>query len=314
MKLHRLFLPLLAACIAVPATAMAQEEPRRPGMIGIVFEERDGGPVRVVQVRPGFPAAEAGVREGDVLIALGGRPPAEHMRPGSPAMRAGDTVRVRISRDGVEREVAVIAVERPARTVFDPAVHEARRIVLQRERLEEPLRELTGRIDSLQRRILVDTVVFRQRVDSIVRRMEESAIALERLPQMRVTVREGIPVREHGTPAGRRPFLMELGRRAAAGAELAPMNEGLGRYFGGAREGVLVLEVGPGTPAERAGLEAGDVILRAGDEPVATPEDLRRRMSAASGTLPLQVLRQGRRHDLTLEWRQEPVRRRIGTQ
>ena len=48
------------------------------------------------------------------------------------------------------------------------------------------------------------------------------------------------------------PFFMELGRRSAAGAELAEMNEGLSAYFGGQRQGALVIEVSPESPASRA--------------------------------------------------------------
>ena len=77
-----------------------------------------------------------------------------------------------------------------------------------------------------------------------------------------------------------RPFFMELGRRSAAGAELAEMNEGLRRYFDNVQGGALVIDVSPNTPAARAGLEAGDVIVRAGGREVNGPEDVRRALMA----------------------------------
>ena len=40
--------------------------------------------------------------------------------------------------------------------------------------------------------------------------------------------------------------------------------------------GVLVLEVTPGSPAEKAGLKAGDVIVRLGDEKLSDRSDLAR--------------------------------------
>lgn len=104
------------------------------------------------------------------------------------------------------------------------------------------------------------------------------------------------------------PFFMELGRRAIAGAELAEMNEGLGRYFR-TDEGVLVLRVADGTPAGRAGLEAGDVIVRANGEAVESVRDLRRALFSGEGEGPgnLEVLRQGSRRTLEIERLRERV-------
>lgn len=105
-----------------------------------------------------------------------------------------------------------------------------------------------------------------------------------------------------------RPFFMELGRRSAAGAELAELNEGLSRYFGGQREGALVIEVAPETPAARAGLEPGDIIVRAGGEQVEGPEDVRHALTRAEdGRVEMEVIRRGDRRTLSLEWTGERV-------
>jgi C-terminal processing protease CtpA/Prc len=64
-----------------------------------------------------------------------------------------------------------------------------------------------------------------------------------------------------------------------------------------------VIDVSPNTPAARAGLEAGDVIVRAGGRDVNDPEDVRRAlMGEEDGSVPLEVVRQGRRRELTLRW------------
>jgi C-terminal processing protease CtpA/Prc len=119
-----------------------------------------------------------------------------------------------------------------------------------------------------------------------------------------MSLRDGISVEGHG-----QPFLMELGRRSAAGAELAEMNEGLSRYFGNVQEGALVIDVGSDTPAGRAGLEAGDVIVRAGWQDVDDPEDVRRAlMRSENGTTELEVVLQGRRRTLNLQWDGSGVR------
>ena len=66
--------------------------------------------------------------------------------------------------------------------------------------------------------------------------------------------------------------------------------------------GVLVAEVIDGTPAQKAGLENGDVILRIGSDEVANPNDLSRRVASfpPGERLRLRVLRDGRERNLTV--------------
>lgn len=91
-------------------------------------------------------------------------------------------------------------------------------------------------------------------------------------------------------------MITSFGNRAIAGAELSELNEGLGEYFG-VDDGVLVMRVPDGTPAARAGLEAGDVIVRAGDRAVNSIADLRTAISRAGrgSELALEVVRKRER-------------------
>jgi len=68
-----------------------------------------------------------------------------------------------------------------------------------------------------------------------------------------------------------------------------------------AKEGVVVNGVERGSPAERAGIKKGDVIVAFRGEPIKSAQDLRNRIGlAAVGTeAPLTVLRDGKRRDLT---------------
>jgi len=68
-----------------------------------------------------------------------------------------------------------------------------------------------------------------------------------------------------------------------------------------AKEGVVVNGVERGSPAERAGIQKGDVIVAFRGEPIKSAQDLRNRIGlAAVGTeAPLTVLRDGKRRDLT---------------
>lgn len=337
MKFRGIWLPLLAAALLAPGVVRAQEDEddRRPGMIGISFntEDDDGDGVRVIEVRRGGPADDAGIREGDVVIRLNGRVAVEAFRTLPETLEEGDTVRLRIRREGGgEREVVVVAQRRPE-TRFgwvSPGRGERPMIFFNRDSAEFPLEALTLRIDSLHTHLMhLDSGFVRIQMDSLVNLFNDSArVFIQRIPNMefrlegpelealRLQGRLGELDEELTTQFYRldelggdlegvqgQPFFMELGRRAAAGAELAEMNDGLSRYFGGLTEGALVIEVAPNTPAARAGLEAGDVVLRAGGRPVDGPEDVRRALMAAEdGEVVLEVQRQGRRRELTLEW------------
>jgi S1-C subfamily serine protease len=66
--------------------------------------------------------------------------------------------------------------------------------------------------------------------------------------------------------------------------------------------GVLVLSVEPDSPASRAGVAGGDVILSLGEQAVAAVDDLHRYLTQdrIGASLPLTVLRRGRRIRLTI--------------
>jgi S1-C subfamily serine protease len=63
--------------------------------------------------------------------------------------------------------------------------------------------------------------------------------------------------------------------------------------------GVLVLEVQPGTPAERAALKAGDVIVSVDGKEVSNSQELSRALSGDE--IRLEVLRQGQPLSLTVQ-------------
>ncbi|MEJ2504575.1 MAG: PDZ domain-containing protein, partial [Gemmatimonadota bacterium] len=75
----------------------------------------------------------------------------------------------------------------------------------------------------------------------------------------------------------------------------------LAEYFDNASEGVLVLRVAERTPAARAGLRPGDVIVRAAGRAVETVGELRSLLARTDpGSTELRVVRKGRVHTLTL--------------
>ena len=57
------------------------------------------------------------------------------------------------------------------------------------------------------------------------------------------------------------------------GFEGEPLSAQLAQYFG-VKDGVLVRSVGAKTPAERAGLKAGDVVIKVNGTPVMSPREI----------------------------------------
>ena len=90
-----------------------------------------------------------------------------------------------------------------------------------------------------------------------------------------------------------------LGQRMVAGAELSPLNPDLARYFG-TEEGVLVLSVTGASPAERAGLLAGDVIETIDGVAVRDIAGARTEFARAFASPPVavEVIREGERVSL----------------
>jgi serine protease Do len=97
-----------------------------------------------------------------------------------------------------------------------------------------------------------------------------------------------------------RPRLQD---RSHLGVEVQGMTPQLAEYFGlSKRSGALVIFVFADSPAAKAGLKAGDVILSAGGETVENPQDVRRVLTEKSeGAIEFKILRDRQEQTLKVQ-------------
>jgi len=97
--------------------------------------------------------------------------------------------------------------------------------------------------------------------------------------------------------------------RAYLGVMIQPVTHPLAEQFGvKVHEGVLVTEVQPDTPAGKAGLKSGDVIVEFAGKPVASPQELQGvvERTEIGGKAPIVVVRDGKRVNLTVTLGEQP--------
>src|SRR5512146_2796597 len=96
----------------------------------------------------------------------------------------------------------------------------------------------------------------------------------------------------------------------SVGALVENLTPQLRDFFGVKNDaGILVRSVERGSPAEVAGLKAGDVVVRVGQDPVNDSGDWRRAMRNKSGDVPVGIVRDKREQNVTLKM---PARKETG--
>lgn len=306
--------------------------------MGLAFEGDDTIIVR--QVMDGSGADEAGVQVGDIILSVNGdRANGRVMAELAESLEADDRVRLVVRRDGRERTLDVTAREDvcPYRTMLterpfsvlcmrrdsggvatdEDCEHEFTFEMRDLEKMRVPLRmwsesgdsgtwfrmEGPDGFDSIfvdldSVRMMSDAMVFQ--LDSLRRLIPftfEMADSLRMLmPELEMRLRES---EESMHAHGLMLRSMELGARALAGASITELNEDLAEYFEADR-GVLVTEVEEGTPAARAGLRGGDVIIAVNGNDVNELGDVHRHAARAEGPVELTITRRGERRTIRL--------------
>jgi serine protease Do/serine protease DegQ len=93
-------------------------------------------------------------------------------------------------------------------------------------------------------------------------------------------------------------------RRGFVGVAVQDLNPELARAFGvGRREGVVVVDVEPGSAAQEAGLQQGDIITRVGEREVEQESDFHSQAAIMfiGDEIEVELLREGRRRTVELE-------------
>ena len=81
--------------------------------------------------------------------------------------------------------------------------------------------------------------------------------------------------------------------------DLAPV---LAKRLGADRQrGAVIVMVKPGSPADTAGLKAGDVVLTAGQSPISGASELGRALDPDAKSIDLEIVRRGERQQVTLK-------------
>ncbi|MDQ6831442.1 MAG: PDZ domain-containing protein [Gemmatimonadota bacterium] len=273
-RLMREDLPRVMARTEARAAMRVDQEPPA-GWIGVYFS---GAPDEVVISN-----------NGEKTVRYHAYPLIVSVEPGSPAERAGISAGDRLlSLGGVDMTTGALSLERllqPGRTV--------------------PVRvKRAGDV----RTVVVN--VGRRPDDFVFTMMPPPAPGTP--PQPPVLEGPGSRVRIMRTPGSApvatvapmppMPPMSLMGPMGLAGAELTPMQPDLAEYFG-TGHGLLVVRLSPGTPAERAGLRAGDVILGADGTELRTIRTFQMVLERAGDrSVKIDFLRKREKKSATLTW------------
>jgi hypothetical protein len=250
---------------------------------------RDSGGVRSPTLRPGFifPNPEHAFPFEVLAVRT---PVADSLRGEITRLREGisDIRRQQLSRQReLEASLGRSAEERILRDGRLAGLQRQEKALLaQQEALSEQLRRLSD--EEIKRQWARAQSLYEQNLSRMMRIQSE---AQERLDRERREAASRTP-ETHVLSRGGGGSPVIVGQSVMLGAHLAPLNPDLAALFS-VPEGVFVIHVPAGTPAADAGLVGGDIIVRIGDEKVASLADLRFGLASPSAPIRIQVIRRG---------------------
>jgi serine protease Do len=256
-----------AAVVSLAAQASQEEQGRRRprvmmldgrgAQIGVTVDETAEG-VRIADVDQDGPAAKAGMRSGDVVTEVDG----ERVRSARQFSRliqespGSRSVKLGVLRDGKRQTIEVTPESRSWDFGID-AARIGREVERSMRDIEPRLRELEPRLRELEPRLR------EFRFDGP---MDFDFNMLPRLTSP----------------------------RARLGVQLNELTPELAQYFGAKDGGVLVASVTKDSPAEKAGLKAGDVITSIDSDRVRHANDVVDELRDKSGEVTIGIVRDKR--------------------
>ena len=230
---------------------------------------------RIVDIEPGSPAEKAGVMRGDSIVELGTTDVVKGNVRFDMLLKPGAKLPVVVRRGGENKAMQLVVAKRPneapeACSSVDRAISAAM----------QPM------IISLPDRFEVLTTMPR----------------IARPPRAPVAAVAPMPAEAPLPATAPNAFTFSYSSGDfLAGAELRRLSADLADLTG-AEDGVFVIGVARGSPAEQSGLKGGDVIVRANEMPVVRPDQVARALrDSDEGSVKLVVVRKRQKQTLTIK-------------
>ena len=236
----------------------------REGRISFTVDEYP----QILSVDPDSPAAQAGVRSGDVLLAMNGR---DVVRQGpiplSELLTPGETVKLRVQRGRERKELPVrVGLAREMRVRVAPGI------------------AMPRAVPGASPGVYAPQPPVPPGVRVVPARPPEGSSA-----STWVVTTDG----------------MTIWGAAMLGAQFTTLDRDQ-RDALGAEDGVLVMRVQPNSVADDAGLRGFDVVVRVDGERATSPDDLRhaitRARQAGADSVVVTVVRKAKERKVTLRW------------
>lgn len=229
-------------------------------MIGVVLSDKDKAGARISGVTPDGPAAHAGLRDGDVIIAIDQHPIAgssaettlANARERLANLKENQSVSIEYLR-GAQKGVVTLSAERRQAWNWPALMNEDPEHPFLPKDFNERIRADVERATREAERSTLD----KEKIRAVVEQAHHEAMRANS-NQVREAMEQARQAMRHEMPWW--------------GINLAPVDADLGRYFGIDKGALVISTDNDSLP----GLRAGDVITRVGEEPVSRPDDVMR--------------------------------------
>ncbi len=291
----------LMSKIQIACTTRRASEHAPEGYLGVTFNingtvKREGNgpevyrfvePPEVITVETGSPADKAGVRRGDRIVAFEGREVVGHDVVLATMLVPGRKLPVRIARDGAEQNVIVQVQKRPA-GFADECTN-----------LDLAMAPMIATVAPAAPGTAPKPFTFMFARPATPARAPDAVASPSPVTPPSPETPPAPPAAWTYAPP---PVAIAGFSSFVAGAQLTTLTDDF-KELTGADAGVMVQRVAPETPAAAAGLKGGDVIVEAGDRPVASARFLQRMISGTDERqLKLKVVRKGKARTVWLKW------------